>query len=353
MARFLKNRQLSKGTSPGSLIFIGKQKMDTVALHVTCYNSEQIKETPLTSLDGIKDYISDSHMTWISVYGLHNTALIGQLGTAFEIPPLILEDVLNTDQRPRYSEDNDHIYIILKSLLFDKASRQIQSEQISVIVGKHYLISIQETGHKHFEDIYKRLYAPNSRIRSYASDYLCYVLVDTMVDSYILNIEALGSVIEEQEKVLLSNDHKIVEDIYHYKTELSYARKNVRPVKEVTSRFNNSDSPLIQERTYSFLRDLDDLMVQALEAIEIYYTMISDQLNIYHTNVSNRVNDVMKVLTIFSTIFIPLTFIAGVYGMNFDNIPELKYPYAYFVLWAIMITIVIIMLFYFKRKKWF
>lgn len=170
---------------------------------------------------------------------------------------------------------------------------------------------------------------------------------------FILNIEKLGTVIEEQEKILQTSDKKIIENIYHYKTELSYVRKNVRPVKELMTRFVTCESDLINTRTYSYLRDLEGLVTQALEAIEIYYTMMSDQQNSYNATISNNVNDVMKVLTIFSAVFIPLTFIVGVYGMNFEYIPALKYHYAYHLLWGIMIIIAIIMLLFFKRKKWF
>lgn len=240
----------------------------------------------------------------------------------------------------------------MKSLNFNKEIRKISIDQISLIVGKNYLISIQETEKDFFEDVAQRLYSSQGKIRSYSPDYLCYALIDTLVDNYILNIEKLGNVIEEQEKILLNSDKKTIENIYHYKTELSYIRKNIRPVKELMTRFVTCDSELINEHTYNYLRDLEGLVTQALEAIEIYYTMVSDQQNSYNANISNNVNDVMKILTIFSAIFIPLTFIAGIYGMNFEYIPFLKYRYAYFILWGIMTVIAIIMLLFFKRKKW-
>lgn len=353
MARFLKNKQRSQGAAPGSLIFIGRQKVEHSSVKVLQYNTEHIKETDLSSLNNIQDYLSDNHITWISISGLHETQLIEQMGKTFDVSPLLLEDILNTDERPKLNEDDNHIFIILKSLLYSKSSRKIQIDQISMIIGKNYLITIQETEHKHFEDVRKRLWNSLTKIRSYSPDYLCYALIDTLVDNYILTIETLGTEIEEQEKLLLTSDKQIIENIYHYKTELSYIRKNIRPVKEVMTRFMASDSDLINERTFNYLRDLDSLVTQALEAIEIYYTMLSDQQNIYNTNTSNNVNDVMKILTIFSAIFIPLTFIAGIYGMNFEYMPELKYPRAYYVLLAIMVSIAIVMLFYFKKKKWF
>lgn len=352
MARFLKDKQKSKGAAPGSLIFIGRQKMEQTRIRVTQYNKDYIKEGKLKSLEKISEYLSGDHITWISIHGLHNILLIGQMGKKFGITPLILEDILNTDERPKFIEDDTHLFAILKSLNFNKEIRKISIDQISLIVGKNYLISIQETEKDFFEDVAQRLYSSQGKIRSYSPDYLCYALIDTLVDNYILNIEKLGNVIEEQEKILLNSDKKTIENIYHYKTELSYIRKNIRPVKELMTRFVTCDSELINEHTYNYLRDLEGLVTQALEAIEIYYTMVSEQQNSYNANISNNVNDVMKILTIFSAIFIPLTFIAGIYGMNFEYIPFLKYRYAYFILWGIMTVIAIIMLLFFKRKKW-
>lgn len=352
MARFLKDKQNSKGAAPGSLIFIGQQKMENSRIRVTQYNTEYIKEGELKKLDKIGEYLSDDHVTWISIHGLQDTTLIAQIGEKFDISSLILEDILNTDERPKFIEDDTHLFVILKSLSFNPENCKFQIDQISMIVGENYLITIQETKTDYFEDVSRRLNSGMGKIRSYSPDYLCYTLIDTVVDGYILNIEKMGSVIEEQEKRLLTSDKQIIENIYHYKTELAYIRKNIRPVKELMTRFVTSDSDLINDRTYSYLRDLEGLVTQALEAIEIYYTMVSDQQNSYNANISNNVNDVMKVLTIFSAIFIPLTFIVGVYGMNFNYIPALKYRYAYFILWGIMVAIAIIMLFFFKRKKW-
>lgn len=352
MARFLKDKQQSKGTAPGSLIFIGQQRIKQAKIIVRQYNSNYFKEGELKSFNNLTEYLSADHITWISLSGLHDIHLIENLGTTFNINSLILEDILNTDERPKFIEDERHIFIITKSLDYDPVAGKVQMEQISIIAGNNYLISIQETETDHFQDICRRLTAKQAKIRNYATDYLCYALMDSLVDSYILNIEKLGSNIEAQEKYLLTCNKQIIENIYHYKTELSYIRKNIRPVKEIISRFINCDSELINKRTYTYLRDLDGLVTQAIEVIEIYYTMVSDQQNSYNANVSNNVNDVMKILTIFSAVFIPLTFLAGVYGMNFENMPELKYESSYFILWAVMIGIALLMLLFFKRKKW-
>ena len=352
MARFLKDRTKSQGAAPGSLIFIGNPQMTQNSIQVIQYTSEKIEEFTPDTIESVKNTISNDHMTWINISGLQNTKLIANMGKAFDISSLFLEDILNTDQRPRFSEESDHLYIIAKSFYWGKEDGIVHMEQLSFIIGSHYLISIQETDTDYFKDVKKRLYDGKTRIRSFGTDYLCYTLLDTLADNYIINLEILGAAIEERGKTILEADAKIIKDLYHYKTELSYIRKNVRPFKEVTTRFTNCDSPLINQNTYTYLHDLDDLAVQAQEAIEIYYSMVSDQINLYQTNIGNRQNDVMKVLTIFSAIFIPLTFIAGIYGMNFEYIPELQHHYAYFILWGIMIVITITMLLYFKRKRW-
>jgi len=352
MARFLKSRQKAKGMSPGSLIFIGKQKMDKSRIRLIQYNNENLKETELKTIDKSLS-VPENQVTWINIDGIHNTALIEKTGEIFAISPLTLENILNTGQRPKYWEDEKHIIIILKALYFDQETYTSDTEQISFVLGKNYLITFQEKVGDHFDPIRERIRKNVGRLRTSGADYLLFALMDTIVDNYLINIEQLGQAIENFENEL-SNPHKGVADqIFHFKKEITYIRKNIRPLKEVMTRFIKSDSELLSEKTHRFLLELDDLSTQTLEAIDIYYTMVADQLNIFNTNVSNGVNDVMKVLTVFASIFIPLTFIAGIYGTNFDYLPELHYQYSYYVMWGIMILIAISMLVYFKRKKWF
>ena len=223
MARFLKDKQKSKGAAPGSLIFIGRQKMDYSCIRVTQYNAEYVKEGEVKALDKISEYLSDDHVVWISVRGLQDTNLIGKLGKKFDISALILEDILNTDERPKFIEDDKHLFVILKSLNFNRELRKVQIDQISLIVGKNYLISIQETDNEYFEDVSKRIYAGQGKIRSLSSDYLCYAMIDTLVDNYILNIEKLGNVIEEQEKL---GAIKIANQIKERETKVAETRKD-------------------------------------------------------------------------------------------------------------------------------
>ncbi len=353
MARFLKNRKKSHGEAPGSLIFIGNQKMEKSRIRVIQYNKENLVEKEPDKIENAGTYVRKGYLTWINIDGLHDVDLMEKLGNMFQLSSLALEDMLNTDQRPKFFEDEHNVIIILKALTFDKDSSILHSEQISFILGDNYLITLQERVGDYFEPVRERLRNNMGRIRTSEPDYLCYSLFDTLVDSYIMNIEAVGDIIEEQDVTILKGAKRnIIEEIYKHKTEISYIRKSIRPVKEIMTHFIKSDSKFIHKKTHVYLNDLDDLVTQALEAIEIYYTMVSDQLTVYHTNLSNRVNDVMKVLTIFAAIFIPLTFIAGVYGTNFDHLPELHYKYSYFIMLGVMVCMAGVMLLYFKRKKW-
>jgi magnesium transporter len=352
MARFLKNREKTHGQSPGALIFQGEKKQEKIKITLRTYNETMLDEKEIGP-EELTGEVSPGSIKWINVDGLHDTTVIKKIGEVYNISTLALEDILNTDQRPRYFEDEHQLIVIMKGLKLDKVTELVESEQVSFVVGKDYLISFQEKSTPVFDDLLYRLRHSRGRLRKSGADYLAYALMDTLVDSYILNIEAYGRLIEASEKELLHPTQKLSESIFKHKTEIAFFRKNIRPLKEVTNRFQKSESGLIRKPTRQhYIPDLDDLVTQALDAIEIYYTMVSDQLNIYNTNVTNRANDVMKVLTIFAAIFIPLTFIAGVYGTNFKYVPELNMEYGYFGMWGIMVIVAGIMLIYFKRKGW-
>jgi magnesium transporter len=354
MARFLSDRRQSHGEAPGSLIFMGDRKMEKSRIRIIQYNKDSIAEKEPEKIEDVKNYIKDGYLTWINIDGLHDVGLIGKLEKMFNLSSLALEDILNTDQRPKLLEDEKNIIIILKALTYDKEIRPLSSEQVSFVLGNKYLITLQERVGDYFEPVRNRLRNNLGNIRTLGPDFLCYTLFDTLVDSYIINIEALGDIIEDQEEaVLKETGKKIIEDIYRHKTEISFIRKAIRPVKEIMVHLIKTESKYINRKTHIYLNDLDDLVTQAMEAIEIYYNMVSDQLTVYHTNISNKVNDVMKVLTVFASIFIPLTFIAGVYGTNFEYLPELHFRYGYFFMLGLMVCTAIAMLYYFKRKKWF
>jgi magnesium transporter len=354
MARFLKSRKKSHGTSPGSLIFIGNKKMEEAEISYILYNKEKVVEKQVDSLEEIPENIPEKSVLWINVYGLQDTDLIEKMGQRFSIHHLELEDILNTDQRPKLSETPTHLILFLKILEFREEQLQVRGDQLSIVVGKNYVITFQEKVANYLEPVRERIRLGNGRIRTAGTDYLAYAITDTLVDSYIQIIENIGTFIENMEEEVLRETRKdTLEKIFRMKTNVGFIRKSIWPLKEMMLFLNKSESPLIDNKTKVFLKDLNDLTLQALEAVDVYYNMASDFLNIYHTNVSTRTNEVTKVLTIFASIFIPLTFIAGVYGTNFNYIPELEYRYSYFIMLGVMFAIAIVMLFYFRRKDWF
>lgn len=353
MARFLKSRKKSQGTMPGSLIFLGNKKMEKPEIHLMLYNKDSLRENQIQNLSELPEQNPEDMVMWINIYGLHDLQLIEKIGRRFSIPPLELEDILNTDQRPKISVNENNLTIFLKVMEYHKKDQYVSGDQISIVTGNHYVITFQEQVATYFEAVRNRIRSDKGRIRQSGSDYLAYTLMDTLVDGYIHNIENLGSGMEQmEEEVLQKTEKEVMHNIYRMKTNIGFIRKNVLPLKEVIFFLNRTDSPLIREKTRTFIKDLQDLVTQAQEAVDIYYNMANDYLNIYHANVGYRTNDVMKVLTIFASIFIPLTFLAGVYGTNFDVLPELHYKYSYPIMWGIMIVIALTMLRFFKRKDW-
>ena len=352
MARFLNNRKETKGEAPGSLIFLGNQKTKNIQIRIIRYNLTKLEEITISPEELSADLIVQGMVNWINIDGIHNTELIRKIGLIFDISSMALEDILNPDQRPKIIHDENVLTSFLKFFIFNEEQDKLFTEQISFSLGTGFLITFQEQPGIYFEAVRERIRNSIGRIRKHQTDYLFYVLLDTIVDTYLHNIEKLGRKIELQENVILSShDIEIINKLYTYKNELIYLRKTVRPVKEITLKLQSIDSKFFTKKTAHFFADLDDLATQSVESIEIYYSMVSDQLNIYNTNLSNRANEVMKVLTIFASIFIPLTFIAGVYGTNFEFIPELKIHFGYFAMLIIMAMVAIAMLLYFRKKK--
>jgi magnesium transporter len=276
-----------------------------------------------------------------------------KIGDIFDLHPLLLEDIMNTDQRPKLEEFDNCLFLVLKMLRYDKEKQVIIAEQLSMVLGRTFLLTFQEQPGDVFEPVRERIRKQKGRIRATGIDYLAYALVDTVIDNYIAIIERIGEQIEDLDEEVLTNPKPVVmEKINTLKREMNYLRKSIRPLREAVIQLLKLDSKLIKDKTIPFLRDLQDLIIHATEAIDMYREMLSDQLNIYNSSISNRMNEIMKVLTIFAAIFIPLTFVAGIYGTNFEYLPELHYKYSYFILWGVMISVAIAMLSYFKRKDW-
>jgi len=353
MARFLKSRKKAKGAAPGSLIFLGNQKMDSPRIRLFSYNQKNTSENEYTDIEKALLDIKPGYVSWLNIDGIHDTSIIQKIGGHFNVSSIALENILNTDQRPKLFMDNDSLTLLSKAVEFDSNINRISVEQISFILLKGVLISFQEKPGDHFEPVRERIRKSIGRIRGASSDYLLYALLDSLVDNYLINIEVIGDKIEQLEEKLSIPAKETSAAIFHYKTEISYFRKAIRPLKEAILLLLKSNLELIDKDTVTFFQELFDLIDHSIEATDTYHVMISDHINVYNTNLSNRVNDVMKVLTIFASIFIPLTFIAGIYGTNFDYLPELHFKYSYFIMWGLMILVAVIMLFYFRRNKWF
>jgi len=353
MARFLQRESTKIGTAPGSLIFVGHKKTEKVSVHAMQYRKDRCELFEDYDLVKLPDLLRDDCVTWIDIIGLHDTDIISTIGEQFKLHPLLLEDILNTDQRPKYEEFEDHISIILKMLSADNSEGVVQTEQVSVVAGQNYVLCFQEAEGDVFESIRQRIINQTTKIRERGSDYLAFAILDAIVDNYIVGIEYFGNEIENLEsKLLVDIEKEHLQKINSYKKELNSLRRTVRPVLEIAFQYEKSESTLLQRKTIPFIKDLQDHTIQATEAIELYKELLNDILTIYHNTMNQRLNDTIRVLTVFSVIFIPLSFLSGVYGTNFQYFPELEYKYSYPIFWAVLISIACLMLFYFYRKKW-
>ena len=353
MPRFTKKSSKKAGLSPGSLIHIGDQKTGAIKITLMHYDAEQILEKQLPAIEASFPYGDKPPVTWINVDGLHEVQVVEKIGAHFGIHPLVLEDIVNTGQRTKAEEFEAYIYIVLKMLVYDETVGHITAEQVSLILGPGFLFSFQEKEGDVFDFVRERIRKARGRIRKSGCDYLAYALMDAVVDHYFVILERLGDKIELIETQLLEKPTpRILEDIHRLKREMIFFRKQVWPLREVINSLIKEPSELIQESTDIFLRDVYDHTIQVIDTIESLRDVLSGLSDLYLSTVSNRMNEVMKVLTIIATIFIPLTFIAGIYGMNFEFMPELKWHWAYPTLWAVLLIVSILMVMWFRRKEW-
>jgi len=354
MARFFKDRTKRKGKAPGSLILVGKQKMTHPVFQLIQYDTESLVEKKCETIDEAIDSIGGKKVTWINIYGLHDLGMMRKIEEKLNLPDIVLADILNTDQRPKYVEGKTISTLILKYLSRDTQTNEITAEQISIILGKNYVLTLQERTGNFLEPLRERIRSSTAMKRLQYNDYLAFAILDTLADTYAELIEKTGMQVENMEdRIFKETSKSLVEEMYRLMTEINFIRKAVRPVKEITSQILNTDSALFRDETKEFIQNLNGLALQLSEISELYGRLISDQHNIYSTKVGYNLNEVMKLLTIFASIFIPLTFIAGIYGTNFDILPELHFKYSYFIMWGMMIVLAAGMLMYFKKRKWF
>ncbi len=354
MPELIKKRSRKAGLPPGSLIHIGDKKKEEVKITVIDYDEGNFQEKVIAEIQECFTFKDKPSVTWINVDGIHKVEIPEKLGECYGFHPLIIEDILNSDQRPKIEDFGDYIYIVLKMLNLDSRTNSIISEQISLILGPNFVISFQE-GHEGdvFNPVRERLRAGKGKIRKMGADYLAYSLIDSIVDNYFIILEKLGEKIESLEERLVTNPTgNVLREIHNLKREMLFLRKSVWPLREVISTMAKGESSLIHPSTGIYLRDIYDHTIHVVDTIETFRDMVSGMLDIYLSSISNRMNAVMKVLTIIATIFMPLTFLAGVYGMNFKHMPELEWKLGYPLIVLVMLIVAVIMLFFFRKKKW-
>src|SRR3989338_6934382 len=354
MPKFIKKRSKKSGLLPGTLIHIGEKKSDEVKIKVIDYNEESFQEKEIKTIEECFIFKDKPTTTWIDIEGLHKIENLEALEKCYGFHSLMLEDILNTDQRPKIEDFGDYIYVVLK-MIFEDKNNEIATEQISMVIGKNFVISFQEGIEGDvFNAIRERIRNGKGRIRKMSSDYLAYSLLDAIIDSYFIILEKLGEKIELIEEELIANPtQKTLQIINNLKREMIFLRKSIWPLREVISGLERGESLLINESTRIYLRDIYDHTINVIDTIETFRDMLAGMLDIYLSSISNKMNEIMKVLTIIATIFIPLTFIVGLYGMNFKYMPELEWKWGYPLILFLMSAVVVFMLFYFRKKKWF
>jgi len=353
MLKLIGKASKKAGLEPGALVFVGEQRHEELKISIVDYDAGHVDEREETDIDECLPFRDTPTVTWINVSGVHDVSAVEKLGACYGAHPLVLEDILNTKQRPKLEEFEGYLFIALKMLYLERESAELIAEHISLIVGPNFVISFQETEEDVFEVIRQRIRNDRGRVRAAGSDYLAYALLDAVVDNYFVVLEQLAERIEKVEEELVSNPStETMQTIYSLKRELIFLRRSVWPLREAIAGLGRSDSPIVSKETQPYLRDVHDHTIQIIDTIESFRDVVSGMHDTYLSSISNRMNEVMKVLTIIATIFIPLTFLAGIYGMNFQYMPELAWSWAYPGLWAVMATVTMGMLLYFRRKKW-
>jgi magnesium transporter len=333
---------------------IGRQKIEAPNITVIDFDqSGHYLEKSAATLEDVEMVKNTGTVTWVNVSGLHDTALIGEIGRHFNLHPLLLEDILNTDQRPRMEPYDDFIYIVLKMLHWHEITTTVEIEQVSLLVSGSYVLSFEEREDDIFDSLRQRLKNDQSRLRSCGSDYLAYAILDTIVDNYFLVLERISDELEAlEEEVIIHPTPHTLDTIQSLKRELLYIRKAIWPLREAIGRLSHGDIPFFQQNTLIYIRDVYEHTIQIIDSVETFRGIVSGTLDIYLSSISNKMNEIMKVLTVIATVFIPITFITSLYGMNFTHMPELDWPFGYPLVWLIILITSGSLLMYFKRRDW-
>jgi magnesium transporter len=352
--KFLKKRSVKSGMPPGSLVHIGETPAGAVSIVLIGYDQDCFEEQRFQTVDDCLPHLERKGITWVNVEGVHNVEIIRRLGERFSLHPLVLEDIVNTVQRPKIEDYDDYLFLVLRMLRPTGVS-DFSSEQLSMVLGPSHLCTFQEGIQGDvFDTVRERIRSGKGKIRGMGSDYLAYALIDAIVDSYFSVLEDLGErIVNLEEDLALAPDKSTLIEINNIKKEIIFLRKAVWPLREAVSFLERGDSVLLSPSTRLYFRDVYDHTVQVIDTVETYRDLLSGMLDLYLSSISNRINEVMKFLTVIGTIFMPLTFLVGVYGMNFKHMPELEWHSGYFMLWGLMIVLSMAMITYFRRKRWF
>lgn len=348
------NRKSKKpGLPPGTLLYTGKPSNEKIEIHQILYGSEMISEKDMSEIEFDLFIEDQSKVNWINLNGLHQIDILKGIGEKYQIPNLVLEDILNQNQRPKIEEFDHGIFVVTKMIYWDKEKSEIHYEQVSLYLIDNTVISFQDRSGDVFEPVRNRIRENKGRIQKSGADYLLYALLDAMVDHYFLTVEYLGDQIESIEEDILGSSSNVTLNLLHQiRKQIILLRKSVIPLREGVLSINHNENKHIKKSTYPFLQDLYEHVIQIIDMLETMRDVNNGLFDLYISMVSNKTNDVMKVLTIIATIFIPITFIAGIYGMNFEWMPELQWKWGYLMIWSIMLFISFGMILYFKRKNW-
>jgi len=348
-------RKASKkiGLSPGSLVYVGEKQDQPVQISILNYDAEAHEEILNATVSDVANFSPSKALTWIHVSGIHDIAVIEEIGKAFHLHALLLEDIVNTNHRPKIDDYDEYLFVILKMPLAGKADKGLQIEHVCMIIGHDYIILFEEGQSHIFDPVKERIKKGKGRLQKYGVDYLAYALIDMIVDQYYGVLESLGEEIEELEEASLENpDRQLLTRIHNCKHRVMYLRKFIWPFREMISMMLRGESSQIKDYVMVYLQDVYDHVIQIADTVESYRDLLSGIMDIYMSGVNNKMNEVMKVLTIIATLFIPLTFLAGIYGMNFKYMPELEWQFSYPVFWMVVLLIFLLMLVWFKHKKW-
>ncbi|HQI80237.1 MAG TPA: magnesium/cobalt transporter CorA [Deltaproteobacteria bacterium] len=353
MASYVHPHSRKAGLPPGSFIHVGSRIAEQTTIDLFTYTRGAFRELTTTGADETLAQVDPASISWINVSGLSEIEAIGKIAAHFGLHPLTTEDILNTGQRPKIEDHGDYLFASVRMLYPDDGGERIIYEQVSIILGENYVLTFQEGGRDVFDPVRERIRTAKGRIRGSGPDYLAYSLLDAVVDQYYVVLEKIGEHVEETEDRLVTNTTPdILRTIHGIKNEMLFLRRIIWPLRDVVAFLARGDSQLIQSGTTLYFRDVYDHTIQAIDSTELYRDIVSSMLDTYLTSLSNRMNEVMKVLTVFATIFIPLTFVVGIYGMNFEYMPELRWRWGYPALWAFMGVMVASMVMYFRRKHW-